>query len=230
MRRRLGLRGAGRWLGRAGLRVAPAGALGLLLLAGPAAAQVVRVEDESGAIHYTNNPCAPLYQRLAPGACPPPTAAAPATAAVESPAAFPYTRQIESTATRYGVDRRLVEAVIQVESGGNSQAVSPKGAAGLMQLMPSRAAALGVQDAFDPRANLDGGVRHLRALLARYEGNLRLALAAYNAGEEAVRLHGGVPPYPETQEYVRKVLALYAPTPPSPPAKPPARRPPSRKL
>ena len=233
MRRGQELRGARRLLGRAGMRVAPAAALGLLLLAGPAAAQVVRAEDESGAIHNTNNPCAPLYQRLAPGACPPTTAAAPApaTAAVESPAALPYTRQIESTATRYGVDRRLVEAVIQVESGGNPQAVSPKGASGLMQLMPSRAAALGVQDAFDPHANLDGGVRHLRALLARYEGNLRLALAAYNAGEEAVRLYGGVPPYPETQEYVRKVLALYGPATPvsaSAASKPAARRSPTR--
>jgi soluble lytic murein transglycosylase-like protein len=87
--------------------------------------------------------------------------------------------------------------------------VSPKGALGLMQLMPARAEALGVADAFDPRANLDGGVRHLRDLLARYDGNVRLALAAYNAGEDAVRVHGGVPPFRETQEYVRKVLALY---------------------
>lgn len=210
-------------------------ALGLVLLAAPATAQVLRVEDESGAIHYTNTPCAPLYQRLAPGACPPPPAAAPApaTAAVDRPAAPTYAREIESTATRYGVDRRLVEAVVRVESGGNPQAVSPKGALGLMQLMPARAAALGVRDVFDPRANLEGGVRHLRELLQRYAGNLTLALAAYNAGEEAVRLHGGVPPYPETQEYVRKVLALYAPamgvsTPQ--PAKPPARRPSARKL
>jgi soluble lytic murein transglycosylase-like protein len=78
-----------------------------------------------------------------------------------------------------------------------------------MQLMPARAEALGVADAFDPGANLDGGVRHLRDLLARYDGNVRLALAAYNAGEDAVRVHGGVPPFRETQEYVRKVLALY---------------------
>src|SRR5215510_9282235 len=85
-----------------------------------------------------------------------------------------------------------------------------------MQLMPARAAVLGVTDAFDPRANLDGGVRHLRELLLRYDGNVRLALAAYNAGEDAVRQHGGVPPFPETQEYVRKVMALYAPTAPDP--------------
>ncbi len=215
----------------AAMRVAPRVALGLCLLAGPVAAQTLRVEDERGTIHYTNNPCAPLYQRLAPGACPPPAApGTPETAAADPAVVPPYAREIESTATRYGVDRRLVEAVVQVESGGNPQAVSPRGALGLMQLMPARAAALGVRDVFDPRANLDGGVRHLRALLTRYEGDLTLALAAYNAGEEAVRLHGGVPPYSETREYVRKILALYTPAAASPPAKPPIRRPLSRKL
>jgi soluble lytic murein transglycosylase-like protein len=91
-----------------------------------------------------------------------------------------------------------------------------------MQLMPARATALGVANPFDPTANLDGGVRHLRDLLARYAGNVRLALAAYNAGEDAVRAHGGVPPYPETQEYVRKVLSRYNPLapPPQPPTRP----------
>jgi soluble lytic murein transglycosylase-like protein len=190
-----------------------------LLAAGPAAAQVFRFEDADGVVYYTNNPCDPRYVRLAPGACPPERpapgapAAAPVTAAVapasEGGDAVTFTREIESTAARYGVDRRLVEAVIRVESAGNPRAVSPKGALGLMQLMPSRAAALGVAQPFDPAANLDGGVRHLRDLLGRYAGNLQLALAAYNAGEEAVRVHGGVPPYRETREYVRKVLALY---------------------
>jgi soluble lytic murein transglycosylase-like protein len=138
-----------------------------------------------------------------------------------------YRQEIEHTASRYGVDHRLVQAVVQVESGGNPRAVSPKGAQGLMQLMPARAAVLGVADTFDPRANLDGGVRHLRELLLRYGGNVRLALAAYNAGEDAVRLHGGVPPFPETQAYVRKVLSLYDPRTPgqTTPVKTPARGP-----
>jgi soluble lytic murein transglycosylase len=203
---------------RVGFRIALALGVGLLVAAAPAAAQVFRIQDADGVIHYTNKPCDPRYVRLAPETC---RADSP-EAAESAVASAPYAKEIEGAATRHGVDRRLVEAVVRVESAGNPRAVSPKGALGLMQLMPSRAAALGVQQPFDPAANLDGGVRHLRELLGRYEGDLRLALAAYNAGEEAVRLHGGIPPFRETQEYVRKVLALYqaAPT-----AAPPASRP-----
>ena len=101
-----------------------------------------------------------------------------------------------------------MEAVIRVESGGNAGAVSPKGARGLMQLMPATAAVLGVRNAFDPRENVEGGVRHLRYLMERYPGNLPFVLAAYNAGEGAVSQHSGIPPYPETQQYVRKVLGF----------------------
>jgi soluble lytic murein transglycosylase-like protein len=110
-------------------------------------------------------------------------------------------------AHRHRIDAGLVAAVIAVESGFQPSAVSPKGAMGLMQLMPSTAAQLGVVNPFDPHQNIDGGVRHLRALLTRYQGDRRLALAAYNAGVAAVELHGGVPPFSETRAYVRKVLA-----------------------
>jgi soluble lytic murein transglycosylase-like protein len=110
-------------------------------------------------------------------------------------------------ARRHRVDVGLVTAVIAVESGFQPGAVSPKGAMGLMQLMPATAAELGVSDPFDPRQNVDGGTRHLRTLLTRYQGDRRLALAAYNAGVAAVDLHGGVPPFSETRAYVRKVLA-----------------------
>jgi len=116
---------------------------------------------------------------------------------------------IRSAAQRYQVDQRLVEAVILTESAGDPGAISPKGAQGLMQLMPARAAALGVRDAFNPIENLDGGVRHLRDLLRTFGGDVTLALAAYNAGEGAVRSYGGVPPYPETQAYVRRIRSLY---------------------
>jgi len=114
-----------------------------------------------------------------------------------------------AAAERYGLDPELILAVVGAESGFASRAVSPKGAQGLMQLMPRTAAELGVTDAFDPAANLDGGSRYLESLLVKYRGNLRLALAAYNAGPGAVARHGGVPPYRETQEYVRRVLRWY---------------------
>ena len=101
----------------------------------------------------------------------------------------------------------LIEAVVvRTESGFDPAAVSPKGAGGLMQLMPRTASALGVVDRFDPRENIRGGVRHLRYLLERYQGSVVLALAAYNAGEGAVDAHRGMPPYPETQQYVHRVL------------------------
>ncbi len=116
-----------------------------------------------------------------------------------------------AAARRHGLDPRLVLAVISVESGFRPQAVSPKGAQGLMQLMPTTAGALGVGDAFDPEQNLEGGVRHLGSLLSLYDGDLRRALAAYNAGEGAVARHNGVPPYAETQAYVRRVLQQYRP-------------------
>jgi soluble lytic murein transglycosylase-like protein len=115
-------------------------------------------------------------------------------------------QMVEAAARRHGLDPELVRAVVAVESGFRPDAVSPKGAQGLMQLMPATARALGVTDPFDPAANIDGGTRYLRILVTRYGGDLRRALAAYNAGEGAVARHGGVPPYPETLAYVRRVL------------------------
>jgi soluble lytic murein transglycosylase-like protein len=114
-----------------------------------------------------------------------------------------------AVARRHGIDSDLVLAVVGVESAFRPAAVSPKGAQGLMQLMPGTAAALGVRDAFDPAENLDGGIRHLGSLLTLYGGDVARALAAYNAGEGAVARHGGVPPYRETRAYVKKVLERY---------------------
>jgi hypothetical protein len=112
-------------------------------------------------------------------------------------------------ARRHGLPSELVLAVVAVESGFRPRAVSPKGAQGLMQLMPKTAADLGVSDPFDPAANLDGGVRHLSALIEAHRGDVVKALAAYNAGNKAVARYGGVPPYVETREYVRRVIARW---------------------
>ena len=112
----------------------------------------------------------------------------------------------ERLARRHGVDEALVRAVILVESRYDAFAVSPRGAMGLMQLMPLTAVRFEVRNAFDPIENVDAGVRYLKELLARYSGETRLALAAYNAGEAAVERYGGVPPYRETTQYVRRVL------------------------
>jgi hypothetical protein len=113
------------------------------------------------------------------------------------------------SAQRHGLDPDLVLAVVAVESGFRPEAKSPKGAQGLMQLMPATAAELGVRNAFDPAENLDGGSRYLGALITLYGGDLTRALAAYNAGVKAVDKSKGVPPYRETREYVRKVLKQY---------------------
>jgi len=113
---------------------------------------------------------------------------------------------IKEVAARYNVPADLVAAVIEAESDNNPRAVSRRGARGLMQLMPKTARTLGVHDPFDPRANIDAGVRHLRALMDRFGNNLPLVLAAYNAGEVAVIKHRGVPPYRETRAYVKRIL------------------------
>ena len=118
-----------------------------------------------------------------------------------------YEPLIQQAAARHGVPANLVKAVIQTESAYQSRARSPKGAMGLMQLMPKTAIQFQATNAYDPRANIDAGVTYLRTLLDQFE--LPLAIAAYNAGEETVRRFGGIPPFPETQDYVKKVLSLY---------------------
>jgi hypothetical protein len=116
---------------------------------------------------------------------------------------------IEAVAAKHRVPPRLVAAIVAVESEFNPRAVSRKGAQGLMQLMPATAASVAVQDSFDARENIEGGVRHLRVLMDRYHNDLPVVLAAYNAGDRAVLAHQGVPPYRETRQYVIRVLRRY---------------------
>ncbi len=118
-------------------------------------------------------------------------------------------RIIEEAAARHHVDANLVRAVIKVESNFNPAAVSRKGAMGLMQLMPATARKFNVSNPFDPRQNVEAGVRHLKRLLDNFGGNVGLTLAAYNAGEAAVNRNNGVPPYPETRRYVRQITGFY---------------------
>ena len=118
----------------------------------------------------------------------------------------PYYRIIVQAAGRYQVDPSLIRAIIFAESGFNPKARSNRGARGLMQLMPSTAKALGIHDLYDPAQNIDGGVRYFKSLLDRFDGNVQLALAAYNAGARHVRNYEGIPPFRATKHYIRKVL------------------------
>jgi len=135
------------------------------------------------------------------------TAQAESTAATTEPEAeMTIDEHIKEVADRHGVRADLVAAVIEAESEFNPRAVSRRGARGLMQLMPKTAATLGVDDPFDPKANIEAGVKHLRAMMDRFDNNIPLALAAYNAGEVAVIKHHGIPPYRETRAYVKRIL------------------------
>lgn len=175
-----------------------------LAYAGPAGAEMYKLTAPDGTVHFTNAPNDPRYRRMG-------FTSGTQAGWLRLPQGDtgPYLDEIRAAADRYGVPFKLVSAVIRAESGFNPRAVSRKGAQGLMQLMPTTAATLGVRNSFDPRENIDGGVRHLRGLIDRFPNNLPFALAAYNAGEKAVVQYGGIPPYPETQDYVTKVLSFY---------------------
>lgn len=137
---------------------------------------------------------------------PEPDAAVAAPPPPAAPSTGQYAEIIDQIAAEQGMDARLVRAVIQVESGYRARARSPKGAMGLMQLMPATARQYAVTDPYDARANIDAGIRHLKSLMQRLP--LALALAAYNAGEAAVQRFGGMPPYAETRDYVSRILGL----------------------
>ncbi len=181
----------------------------LVLLAGPSFAGIYRWVDERGVIHFTNCPRDPqfkLYIRESKDD----------VGGEENRASVPPVRDqsqfdslIEEFSKKHNVDFALVKAMIKAESGFNPLAVSRKGAKGLMQLMPETAQRMNVGNIFNPRENIDGGVRYFRYLLSIFNEDLRLSLAAYNAGENIVSELRSIPPYRETVDYVRKVLNYY---------------------
>ena len=188
--------GAGFWLGLA---------LAGLLLAVPAAGQaggvIYSYTGEDGITHFTNIPQGDRFKRLRPEKAPP-------RRWRRAPDRRDYDLLIRATALQYRVPPALVKAVIAAESAFDPLAVSHRGAQGLMQLMPHTAAGLGVENAFEPRENVRGGVNYLKEMLDRF-GDVRSAVAAYNAGPAAVDRYGGIPPYRETRDYVDRVLTYY---------------------
>src|SRR5437764_8795800 len=170
----------------------------------PVGAETYKFKAPDGSTHFTNAPADPRYQRMGFT-----TGTEAGWLRLPEGDTAPYAREITDAASRYGIPEQLVTAVIRVESGFNPRAVSRKGARGLMQLMPSTASILGVRNSFDPGENIDGGARHLRGLIERFSNDVPLALAAYNAGENAVVTYRGIPPYAETQDYVARVLRFF---------------------
>jgi soluble lytic murein transglycosylase-like protein len=195
-----------------GLRVMLGSCLasGIVLWCVAAQAQIVHYQGPDGRLYFTNLPLPPASG--SPGVTRP-------ALATRLTAPAPVFSLIQRLAQQYSVDPHLVRAIITVESNFDPHAVSRAGAQGLMQLMPDTAARYRVEDPFDPHANIEGGIRYLRDLLRLFPSDLRHVLAAYNAGEGAVQQYGGIPPYPETQRYVERVLALYGVVSPPPQAK-----------
>jgi len=187
---------------------------GTLLLTGlPAAAEIFKYKDRSGNIHFTDKPMKKgsgfrLLWRSGGDARFGPVSRFDAGAMKQNQARFAH--MIKSVAKNTRIRPELLHAVVRAESAYDPKARSPKGAEGLMQLMPATASRYKVSDSLDPKQNLMGGALYLRDLLEMYDYDLMLALAAYNAGENAVKKYGNqVPPFPETQNYVRKVIKFY---------------------
>ncbi len=180
--------------------------LGILIpvMAGlaPARADIYKYIDSSGVVHFTNTPTSTDYILY--------LQEKGRKQKVFRPAPRTYDAIIQQAGKIYGVEAALIKAVIQAESNFNPKAVSRMGARGLMQIMPENDTALNISNAFDPSQNIMGGTRYLKQLLKRYDRKLPLALAAYNAGPQAVDRYRQIPPFQETQAYVRKVMSLYS--------------------
>ena len=178
-------------------------ALTVIFLGGPLWGDIYAYRDENGVVSFSNVPVDPRYRFKMRETAP------RAQEKLYETDRKRYDGLIEEAARENGLDPHLVRAVVEVESNYDPSAVSPKGATGLMQLMPETARRFGLSDLYHPEKNLKTGSRYLRELMDRYQGDIQLALAAYNAGEGAVDRYQQVPPYEETQGYVRKVIEVY---------------------
>jgi hypothetical protein len=174
-------------------------------------AEIYQYVDEQGILHFTNVPTADKRYRPVgkPDRVEKKRSKKRRRTFFRHKLLTRYEDHIQEASRRFNIPQSLIRAVMAVESNFNPQAVSSAGAQGLMQLMPPTAAEMGVEDSFDPRQNILGGTRYLRKLANEFEGDLVLTLAAYNAGQTAVNRHMDIPPYAETQRYVRRVLKLY---------------------
>lgn len=195
---------------RCAWHIAVGTALLLALSPAGATADIYRYVDRQGVEHYTNvQPANARWQRVHRGSSKHPGARRRGRRAPDPERLTRYDPYIGEAARVYHLPASFLRAVMRVESNFYADAVSRDGAMGLMQLMPGTASSMGVVDPFDPRQNVLGGARFLRVLANKLQGDLVLTVAAYNAGPGAVRRHKGVPPYAETQRYVRKVLKYY---------------------
>lgn len=179
-------------------------------VAGPARADIYTFKDANGVIHYTNVPTDPRYSVMVREPYRPSSFDRGAARSARAGRRDPYGAVVEQAAREHKLDQALLRAVIAVESGNDPYAVSRKGAVGLMQLMPETAERYGVTNLYDPVENVHAGAKYLRDLMRKFNNDLYLTLAAYNAGESAVISHGNrMPPYRETRLYVPKVMDLY---------------------
>lgn len=184
-----------------------------VLTEAPAGADVYSFVDDDGVVHFTNVPTDSRFRRVGnEGGRAPRRAPARKNQpqrVIVPPGISKFDDHVGEAAKRFNIPEALVRAVMIVESNLNPEAVSSAGAQGLMQLMPRTGQEMGVEDPFDPRQNVLGGTRYLRTLANVFDGDLVLTLAAYNAGHQAVFRHMDIPPFAETQQYVRRVLQLY---------------------
>ncbi len=181
----------------------------IMLTSVSANAEIYTYEDENGTVHFSNVPTDPQYKMIIPPAVSKRLPSYLALKGGKDTKQSDFNKLIESKSYKYGLDPALVKAVIAVESDFNPNAVSVKGARGLMQLMPMTANELGVFNSFDPESNIDGGTRYLRYLLDYFSWDVDLALAAYNAGIMRVIQNTGIPPIPATHEYISRVKTNY---------------------